>query len=85
VDRTRQKRELNRGLGDALAKSFEFAATLALFVGGGWLLDGWLGTRPLFMIVLAVVGLVGLFARLWYGYDAEMTRQETLFREARDR
>jgi ATP synthase protein I len=85
VERSRQKRELNKGLGDTLASSFEFAATLALFVGAGWLLDRWLGTTPWLMIALAILGAVGLFARLWYGYDAEMTRQEGLFREARDR
>lgn len=85
MEPSRRKRELNRGLGDALATSFEFAATLALFVGAGWLLDRWLGTTPWLMVVLAVLALVGLFAKLWYGYDAEMTRQETLFREARER
>jgi ATP synthase protein I len=85
VDLIRQKREQNRGLGDALARSFEFAGTLAIFVGVGWLLDRWLGTTPWLMIVFAVLALVGLFAKLWYGYDAEMTRQEALFREARDR
>ena len=85
MERSRQKRELNRGLGDAVVNSFEFAATVAIFVGAGWLLDRWLGTTPWLMIVLAVLALVGLFAKLWYGYDAEMTRQEALFREARDR
>lgn len=85
MDLTGQKRQLNRGLGDALVSSFEFAATLAIFVGVGWLLDRWLGTTPWLMIVLAVLALVGLIAKLWYGYDAEMTRQEALFREARDR
>jgi ATP synthase protein I len=26
-------------------------------LGIGWLLDGWLGTKPLFMIVLMILGM----------------------------
>jgi len=33
-----------------------FAAAVFLFMAGGWLLDGWLGTTPLLSVVGALVG-----------------------------
>ena len=65
-----------RGYSKTLSRAFEFAITTALFVGLGWLVDRWLGTKPVFVIVLSVLGLVGQFARLWYAYDAEMRTHE---------
>jgi F0F1-type ATP synthase assembly protein I len=61
---------------DALGRGMDVALMLALFFGAGWLLDAWLGTRPLLMIVLPVLGAIGLFAKLKYAYDAEMDRLE---------
>jgi uncharacterized membrane protein len=75
-DIQRSRRELHRGFGDALSRAFEFAATTLVFLGLGWLVDRWLGTTPVFMIVLAVFALVGQFVKLWYAYDAEMRRLE---------
>jgi F0F1-type ATP synthase assembly protein I len=72
----REKRELNRGFGEALSRAFELAATTAIFGGIGWLIDGQLGTRPIAMIVLVVFAMVGQFAKLWYAYDQEMRRHE---------
>lgn len=43
------------GLGFRL--SIELMVGLVVGLGIGWLLDGWLGTKPLFMIVLMFVGL----------------------------
>jgi F0F1-type ATP synthase assembly protein I len=76
VDLLRHRRELNRGFGEALSRAFEFAVTTALFFVLGLLLDRWLGTTPLFMLVLTVFTLVGQFVRIWYAYDAEMRRHE---------
>ena len=45
--------------------------TLA-FLGIGYVLDRWLGTKPSFMIGLVVLGLIGEFVRFWYDYDARM-------------
>ncbi len=39
------------------------AAALAGF-GAGWLLDQWLGTQPIFSIVLAMLGAAGGFWEL---------------------
>jgi F0F1-type ATP synthase assembly protein I len=46
------KRALNRGAGDALSAAVELAVTPAVLALAGWRLDVWLGTDPLFLIVL---------------------------------
>lgn len=69
MDLLRQRRETNQGLGDALATSFEFAATTAIFLGLGWLLDRWLGTR--FLVAVGVlVGMAGAFYLIIKRYGA---------------
>jgi F0F1-type ATP synthase assembly protein I len=59
---------------DALGIAIEFAMITALFFGVGWLVDNWLGTIPLFMIVFTVLAAVGLFAKSKYRYDEKMER-----------
>ena len=65
-----------RGFSNTLNRAFEFALTTALFLGIGWALDHWLGTRPVFTVVLALVGIIGQFARVWFAYVAEMKQHE---------
>lgn len=72
MDLLREKRELNNGFGNALTRAFELAVIPPLFGGGGYLLDRWLGTVPIFMLVLGIVGLVGVAVKLYYGYDRDM-------------
>jgi F0F1-type ATP synthase assembly protein I len=74
----------NRQSGDALAKGAEHAGVILFFFGLGWLVDRWLGTKPIFMIVLMVLGIVGQFARLWYAYDADMKSHEQRLASHRD-
>lgn len=45
-----------------LGLGMQIAASMALFVGGGYLLDQWLGTLPWMTVLGAVVGLVGVIA-----------------------
>jgi hypothetical protein len=71
---TRQK--LNRGYNDGLARALEIVITPLLFGLAGRAVDGWLGTRPLFMLVFAGLAVAGLFAKLWLGYDREMRAHE---------
>jgi F0F1-type ATP synthase assembly protein I len=59
-----------------MARGFEFAVVPVLFGALGWLVDRWLGTTPVFILVLVFVALVGLFARMWYGYDRAMRVHE---------
>jgi len=68
----RERRETYRGFGDGLARAFEIALTPVIFGAGGWALDRWLGTTPLFIIVTVLVAVVGLAVRAYYTYLAEM-------------
>ena len=61
---------------DGLGRGMEFAILVLMFLGVGYLLDRWFDTKPLFMIVLVVVALVGQFASMWYSYDARMKQHE---------
>jgi F0F1-type ATP synthase assembly protein I len=66
---------------DALGIAIEFAFITALFFGIGWLLDRWLGTIPLFMIVFTVLAGVGLFAKSKYRYELKMAELEAARRD----
>jgi F0F1-type ATP synthase assembly protein I len=61
---------------DALGKGMDAVITMALFLGLGYLVDRWLGTEPLFMIVFTLVASVGLFLKFKYAYDARMEQLE---------
>ncbi len=61
---------------DALGMAMEIAIIMALFIGGGFALDRWLGTLPLFMIVGTVLGSIGLFTKHKYRYDQKMEAYE---------
>ncbi|MDQ4069583.1 MAG: AtpZ/AtpI family protein [Actinomycetota bacterium] len=69
--------ELYNGFGEGLSRAFELALTPAIIGGLGYLLDRWLGLLPLFTIVFFLVAMVGLIARMWYGYDARMKEHES--------
>lgn len=68
--------DLYRGFGDTLARSFELVVTPMVFGLVGWLVDRWLGTGPLFALVLGVVAVVGMMLRMYFGYQDDMERQE---------
>jgi len=70
------RQQTYRGFGDALSMAFELVMTPLLFGLGGYGLDRWLGTSPLFTVVLSVLAIVGMSARMWYGYDARMRVHE---------
>lgn len=72
----RSRRELNNGFGDALARAFELVLTPVMFAGLGWLLDGWLGTRPFIALALFAFTAVYVAWKLFARYDAEMRRHE---------
>jgi F0F1-type ATP synthase assembly protein I len=57
---------------DKVGKGIDVALVTLAFLGIGYLLDRWLDTKPLFMVGLVVLGLVGEFLRFWYDYDARM-------------
>jgi F0F1-type ATP synthase assembly protein I len=79
----RDRRELNNGAGDALSVAFELALTPAIFAVAGWRLDLWLGTSPLFLIVLFVFVMAYEFWKLFGRYDARMKVHEETLRAPR--
>jgi F0F1-type ATP synthase assembly protein I len=58
--------------GDALAAAFELVATPALFAFFGWKIDGWLGTSPVFILILTIFTASYSIYRLLAQYDREM-------------
>jgi hypothetical protein len=75
VDR-RDRQETFNGFGNALSRAVELTVTPAIFGGLGWLLDRAVGTSPLFLVLFAILTVVGIGLRMYYGYDAEMRAQE---------
>jgi F0F1-type ATP synthase assembly protein I len=71
-------REMREGSGDAFAAAFELVATPAIFGFLGWLLDGRLGTAPVFTVAFVVIALSYASWRLAhdYGESLEQARVE---------
>ena len=72
----RHRREAWDGFGEGLARGVELVATPLIFGLGGWYLDRWAGTRPLFTLILFVVAVVGMAARMYYAYAAAMEEHD---------
>lgn len=70
------KRELNNGFGNALTTAVELAVTPALFALIGWRIDRWLGTSPLFLLVLFVFTFGYVSWKHYLAYNEKMRRQE---------
>ena len=68
--------ELYNGAGEGLSRAFELALTPAIVGGLGYLLDRWLGLLPVFTIIFFLVGMAGVVARMYYGYDLKMKEHE---------
>ncbi|HEY6157276.1 MAG TPA: AtpZ/AtpI family protein [Gemmatimonadales bacterium] len=49
-----------------VALGFSFAFAILAFGALGWVVDGWVGTRPLFALVGAGVGGFGGFMSIYY-------------------
>ncbi|MEC8999393.1 MAG: AtpZ/AtpI family protein [Actinomycetota bacterium] len=73
-----ETRKMKQGFGDAFAAAFELVATPAIFGFLGWLLDGRLGTFPVFTIGLSAITLAYASWRLarTFGEDLEKARVE---------
>ena len=74
------KRELKNGFGNAMNAAVELAVTPALLALAGWRLDVWLGTTPLFLLVLFTFTIGYVIWKQYAAYDTTMRRQhEDLF------
>ena len=67
---------LYNGFGNGFARAFELAVTPALFGFLGHLLDLALGTSPVFLVVFALLCVIGMGVRMYYGYDQAMREEE---------
>lgn len=70
------RRDLYDGFGEALTRALEFVIIPFVFGFLGHVVDGRTGTRPLFMIVLGLVGLVGCAVKTVYSYRYRMAQAE---------
>ncbi len=61
---------------DGLGRGMEFAILVIMFLGIGYALDRVFDTKPVFMIALVCVALVGQFASMRYAYEARMKELE---------
>jgi F0F1-type ATP synthase assembly protein I len=57
---------------DNIGRGMDLALVTLVFLGVGYVFDRVFDTKPLFMIVLFVLAIVGVTARMWYGYDEKM-------------
>jgi hypothetical protein len=71
-----QRRELNNGFGESLAKAIELVTTPAIFGFLGYLLDRRLGTTPLFLLLFALMTFIYLAWKAWGSYERRMQEHE---------
>jgi F0F1-type ATP synthase assembly protein I len=76
TQQSEERRELNNGAGEAMARAFELALTPTIMGGFGWLLDRWLGTGPWLFIALFLFTFCYLVWKFAKNYDMEMREQE---------
>lgn len=69
---------------DTIGRGMDMALVVLVFLGLGYLVDLWLGTQPLFMIVLLLLAVVGQFVSIRYRYEARMQQLEAERRAASD-
>lgn len=67
-----ERRDLNSGFGDSLARAFEIVFTPFVFGAFGWWIDGRTGTRPLFALGLGILVMVVTLWKLSRGYMTRM-------------
>jgi F0F1-type ATP synthase assembly protein I len=70
------RQDLNQGFGNALGLAVEMVGTPMIFGLLGLLLDRWLGTSPVFTLVLFLFGVIGMAVKTYYAYVEKMKREE---------
>ena len=76
-----EKTEKGGALGLAFRVSVEIVSAVAIGVGAGWLLDGWLGTTPWLMVVFIVLGFAAGILNVYrlatgFGYAGGYMKQD---------
>ena len=59
-----------------IGAAFAFALAILLFGGVGWVLDGWLHTRPLCAIAGALIGGFGGFMSIYSRVQRDIARDK---------
>ncbi len=72
----------NKRPGTPVSNGAELAVGLLVFFAIGFLLDMWLETQPIFMILLSVFSLLGMGVRTYYAYNEQMKKHEDDRRKA---
>ena len=73
------KNRFGRSFGEGysyVALGFAFAFAILAFGAVGWVVDGWLGTRPLFALVGAGLGGFGGFMSIYYRVKKDTERRD---------
>jgi ATP synthase protein I len=65
-----------RGFGDGFAAAVELVVTPLLIALAGYGLDRMLGTGPIFLVLFATFGVVGVSVKTYYAYKNAMAREE---------
>ena len=76
-----EKAKKGEALGLAFRVSVEIVSAVAIGVGAGWLLDGWLGTTPWLMVVFIVLGFAAGILNVYrlatgFGYAGGYMKQD---------
>ena len=64
------------GFSNALGRAVELVGTVLILVLIGLWIDSRLGTKPLFTVVLGLLGIIGQGVVAYYRYRAEMATHE---------
>lgn len=68
---------------DNVGKGMDLALVTLLFLGIGYGLDRWFDTKPLFMIGLTLLAVVGKVLGMYYAYEAKMRELDAERAQAR--
>jgi F0F1-type ATP synthase assembly protein I len=64
------------GYGDGFSDAFSLVLTPVLLGIAGYFLDGEIGTRPIFTVVLAIIGVVGAVVTAYYRYTGRIDQMD---------
>lgn len=70
-----QRREFTQEMGKSTG-SYELVLSPVLFSLLGYLIDRWLGTLPVFTVLLAVVALVAVSVKIYFAYKHDMEEHD---------
>ncbi len=70
------RRDMYDGFGESLTRALEFVIIPLVFAFLGYLLDGRIGTGPVFAILFGTFGVVGCGIKTFYSYKYRMAQAE---------